>query len=104
VADSEVRQKFEATVKHLSETLDKLRPGTGPGVGVLLMMAWDEAFAAGMRAGEIAMREKAAERIHHAFCRTIDRMQNICDCDEMAAAIRALAISGAEEATPAELP
>jgi hypothetical protein len=53
---------------------------------------------AAYEAGEIAMREKAAREIESGnYCRAIDHAQHYCDCRPMAAAIRALAISGAEE-------
>jgi hypothetical protein len=55
-----LRESFEKKADELSIALDKLRPGTGPGVAILVMQAWDEGYAAGAS----AMKEKAAAALN----------------------------------------
>jgi hypothetical protein len=90
---SNERQQFEAYVMETySLTAEQLRFGPKPysdDAIATARLAWRAAY----EAGEIAMKEKAANRAAEFYLAKGDAL-------DIARAIRALAISGAEESTP----
>lgn len=96
-----LRAAFGEKADELCRNLDALRPGTGPGIRVLLMMAWDDGYAAGAAARpdsktiflhgvEFGYRQANSDR---ALRQTMDEAEKYFDAE----AIRARQKQGKEE-------
>ena len=73
-AKDEAREQFERKATDLGIILDNLRPGTGPGVRTLVLMAWDEAFEAGRLQGL-----EEAERINSALLEALKEFVRVME-------------------------